>query len=41
VKRWSQHGRDRTRDGDTDDRATYLGLLMLQPYPERLRETER
>ena len=41
VKRWSQHGRDRTRDGDTDDRATYLGLLMLQPYPESLRETER
>jgi predicted ArsR family transcriptional regulator len=39
VQRWSQHGRDRMSDGDTEDRATYLGLLMLQPYPERLRET--
>lgn len=40
VHRWSQHGRKLVRDGNSDDRTTYLGMLMLQPYPEHLRETE-
>jgi hypothetical protein len=38
LKRWNQHGRERVRAGDTEDRQMYLALLTVQPYPERLRK---
>jgi DNA-binding transcriptional ArsR family regulator len=41
LLRWSKHGQDRVRAGDTEDRRLYLGLLTVQPYPERLRALAR
>jgi predicted ArsR family transcriptional regulator len=41
LQRWTQHGRDRARAGDHEGRRTYLALLTLQPYPERLRGRRR
>jgi DNA-binding transcriptional ArsR family regulator len=38
LKRWNQHGRERVRAGETEDRQMYLALLTVQPYPERLRK---
>jgi DNA-binding transcriptional ArsR family regulator len=35
LSRWSDHGRERVRGGDDEDRRLYLALLTLQPYPER------
>jgi hypothetical protein len=38
LKRWSDRGREAVRAGDTEGRTMYIGLMTVQPYPERLRK---